>query len=96
MEDRLRRLGEPVGGVPNNFDEYKASLRGMIKTEVDKMLEEELRNASRQLMEEQRRAIRQAVDEQRQIIREVLEEEKRSIRGRMDEWRRSIVRIAST
>jgi CHASE3 domain sensor protein len=92
MENRFRRTDEPVGDAS---DDYKASVRRMIKSEVDKVLEEELRKASRELMEEQRKAIRQAVDEQRQIIREVLEEEKHSIRLKMDDLRRSLGKIAS-
>jgi hypothetical protein len=92
MENMSGRSGEPAAGA---YDDYKTSLKRLIKSEVDRMLDEELRQAARQLMEEQRKAIRQAVDEQRQIISEVLEEEKLGIRSKMAELRRSLGRLAS-
>jgi len=75
------------------MDEYRASMRQLIQTEVNNVIDQEIRAAAKELMEEQRKAIREAIEEHRLIIRQVVEEEKAAIHAKVDELRRSIVRL---
>jgi hypothetical protein len=74
-------------------DDYRASVRRMMETEVGNIIEDEIKAAAKELVEEQRMAIREAVGEHKRIIREVLEEEKLAIRARVEELRASIVKL---
>ena len=76
-------------------EEYRASVKNLIETEVGNIIDEEIKKAAQELIDEQRRAIREAVNEHKAIVREVVEEEKRSIHERIDELRESIIRLGS-
>jgi hypothetical protein len=79
--------------VAISADDYRASMKRLIQKEVGDILDEELRNASREIIEAQRNAIRETLQEHRMVISAVVEEEKRTIRARVDELKRSIIKL---
>ena len=90
MDDKIGRTGDSSSA---GLEDYRASVRRIIQSEVSNLVDEEIRNAAKELVEEQRRAIREAVEEHRRVIREVVEEEKVAVRARVDEIRKSIARL---
>jgi len=86
------KVGE--GNIRNTtVDDYRASVKRLIQNEVNAVIDDEIRKATRELAEEQRKAIREAIEEHRLMIRQIVEEEKQTIRARVEELRRSIVKL---
>jgi hypothetical protein len=90
MDNRIHRGKE---STLSSTDEYRASVKNLIQTEVGSIIDEEIRLAARELVEEQRKAIREAVEEHKLIIRQVVEEEKRKMRTKIDDLQRSIIKL---
>ena len=74
-------------------DDYRASVRRLMETEIGNIIDDEIKAAAKELVEAQRMAIREAVEEHKRIIREVVEQEKLSIRARIEDLRESIIRL---
>ncbi len=89
------KAGRSRETVVSSMDEYRASVKRLIQTEVGNIIDEEIRNAARELVEEQRTAIREAVEEHKLIIRQVVEEERQALRSRVEDIRRAIVRLGT-
>ena len=76
-----------------NLSQYREAVQKAIETEVRKLIDEEIRNATKEILDEQRKAIKQIVEEHRLVIREVVEEEKKAIWTRAEELRKSISKL---
>ena len=85
----------PDRNATNVTDDYRASVKLMIETEVGAIIQEEIRKAARELADEQKKAIREAVEQHKEIIRDVVEEERLAIHEKIEELRRSIASLGT-
>ena len=94
MEDVLSRMSNEKAIQPDgDAHKFRESVRELIDGEVKKILDEELKNATKELIEEHRKAIKHVVEESKLIIREVVEEEKKAIWARAEALRKSIYNL---
>lgn len=77
----------------SDIGEYRTGIKRLVETEIQNLIDEEIKSASQEILEEQRKAIRQLVEEHRLAIKEVVEEEKKAIWGRLEDLRKSILSI---
>jgi hypothetical protein len=82
-------------GLSIGMNDYRASVKRMIQTEVGTMIDEEIKKAALQLIEEQRTVVREAIEEHKLVIRQVVEEERQVLRGRVEGISRAAIRLGS-
>lgn len=73
--------------------QYRLEVRNLIGTEVQKVMDEEIKKATQELFDEQRRAIKQIVEEHKLVIKEIVEEEKKAIWEKAEALRESIMKV---
>ena len=85
-------IKEPIK-ISERIIQYRLEVRNLINTEVQKVMDEEVKKATQELFDEQRRAIKQIVEEHRLVIKEIVEEERKAIWEKAEALRESIMKV---
>ena len=84
--------GEGAIEMTESPNEYRQELDRLIDAEIENVVDDEIRKATKELSDERKKAISEVIEEQKSLIREVVEERKKMILAKKEALRVAILK----